>query len=98
MAKQIIKGALYFDGDTVLRAHYSGNFHTVDCTEYKTRKEIKANYSESIAKEFLSNYPITVDGKKYYECEYSPYHTENLELLSDLSPLEFYDDETEFTQ
>jgi len=30
MSKIIIKGLIYTDGDTLLRAHYSGDFHTVD--------------------------------------------------------------------
>ena len=29
------------------------------------------------------------DGTIYYECEYSPYHVEDWELLSDLSDLEY---------
>lgn len=92
----IIKGGIYFDGDTILKAHYSGYFFMVDCTEYKTKKVIKQEYSKETAKEFLNGSYIINEGIKYYECEYSPYGTENLELLSDVSNLEFTDFQNEF--
>lgn len=38
MNKLIIKGAIYTDGETLLRPHYTGEYHTVDCTEYKTEE------------------------------------------------------------
>jgi len=94
--KTIIKGAIYQYGDVLLRAHYSGNFWMVDCTEYKTKEEIKANYDKENAKEFLKGFFLTCDNVKYYECEYSPYQTEEMDLLSDISNVEFYDDETDF--
>jgi len=96
--KTIIKGALYFNGDEILRPHFSGQFHTVDCTQYFTKKHIKENYSKEFYKEATgkdANY-IEYGGVKYYQCEYSPYHTDGMELLSDLSELEFFDNETEF--
>lgn len=97
MSKLIIKGAIYTDGDTLLRPHYSGEYHTVDCTEYKTEDEIRANYSEEFANECIEeSTTLEFDGKTYYQCEYSPYHTENMELLSDLSDLEYYDEQTNF--
>lgn len=92
----IIKGGIYFNGDVILKAHYSGYFFMVDCTEYKTKKQIKSEYSKEIAKEFLNGYYITNDGIKYYECEFSPYYTENLDLLNDVSDLEFTYDQNEF--
>ena len=94
--KQIIKGAIYKDGDVLLRAHFTGYFSAVDCTEYKTKEEIKTNYSKENAKEFLNGFYLTCDGVKYYECEYSPYDTDSMDLLSDLDSIEFYDDKTEF--
>jgi hypothetical protein len=98
MSKTIIKGAIYTDGDELLRPHYSGDFHTVDCTEYKTAKEIRENYSEESFKKFVNEdaFYLTYNEEKYYQCEYSPFHTENFELLSDISELEFYDNETSF--
>jgi hypothetical protein len=96
MTKLIIKGAIYTDGGTLLRPHFTGDFHTVDCTEFKTKEEIKSNYSKENAKQFLSGYYLTYEGVKYFECEYSPYHTEGMELLSDLSELEFFDENTDF--
>lgn len=97
MAKLIIKGAIYTNGDILLRPHYSGDFHTVDCTEYKTEEEIRSDYSEEIANEFIEDSSqLEYEGTTYYQCEYSPYHTENMELLSDLSDLEYFDEETSF--
>lgn len=96
MLHLIIKGAIYTDGETLLRPHYTGNFLFVDCTEFKTKKEIKANYSKEIAKNFTSGTYLTYDGVKYFQCQYSPYHTDNLELLSDLDGLEYFDEETVF--
>lgn len=101
MATQlIIKGAIYTNGEELLRPHYSGEFFMVDCTEYKTKKQIKQKYSKETAKQFLTDgYYLTYEGEKYYECEFSPFNcgTEsNFELLSDLSGLDFYDEETDF--
>lgn len=92
----IIKGGIYFDGDTILKAHYSGFFYMVDCTEYKTKKVIKQEYNKETSKKFLSGEYITNEGVKYYECEYGPHGTENLELLNDVSNLEFTDYQNEF--
>jgi hypothetical protein len=97
MTKLIIKGAIYTDGDTLLRPHYSGEYYIVDCTEYKTEETIRYEYREELANEFIEeSLPLEYEGIKYYECEYSPYHTENMELLSDISDIEFYDEETSF--
>lgn len=97
--KTIIKGAIYTNGEVLLRPHYSGQFHIVDCTEYKTKEQIKEEYSKDIVKQFTGKDAIylTCDGVKYYECEYSPYCVDDdLELLSDIGDLEFFDNETEF--
>ena len=96
MSQLIIKGAIYTDGETLLRPHYTGVFHTVDCTEFKTKKEIKANYSKESLKGFINGQYLTYNGVKYFECEYSPYHTDGLELLSDLDDFEYFDYSTEF--
>ena len=92
----IIKGGIYFNGDVILKARYSGFFSMVDCTEYKTKKQIKSEYDKETAKQFLSGYYIKNEGVKYYQCEYSPYGTENLDLLSDVSDLEFTDNQNDF--
>lgn len=93
----IIKGAIYKSGNTLLQPHFTGQFFMVDCTEFKTKKEIKENYDKSIAKEMLSNQYLTDGGVKYYECQSSPWNcTDDFELLSDLSSLEFINDEYEF--
>lgn len=98
MTKQIIKGLIYSteNKSVLLRPHFSGNFFIVDCTQYKQKKEIKENYSEQLYKQFLKGIYLTYNGKKYYECEYSPYNTDGFKLLSDIGELEFFDDKTEF--
>lgn len=97
--KLIIKGALYLSEDKsmVLGPHYSGEMLIVDCTEFKKREEILENYSEEIALSFLENSPVTVQGVEYFECEYRPHYTEGMELLSDLSSLEFVEDNYDFS-
>ena len=92
----IIKGAIYTDGETLLRAHYTGDFNAVDCTEYKKKAVIKSDYDKETAQEFLKGFYLKYEGEKYFECEYSPYHTSNLSLLSDLSEIEYFDEETSF--
>lgn len=99
MTQLIIKGALYLSGDAtmVLRPHYSGAMFAVDCTEFHKREHILENYSEEDANEFLENSPVTVQGVEYFECEYSPHYTEKMELLSDLSKLEFHEEDYDFS-
>ncbi len=94
--KTIIKGALYFDGDMILRPHYSGEFWMVDCTEYKTKEQIQEEYDEENQTEFLEGSCIENEGIKYFLCEYGPHQTENLELLTDISEIDFFDEETYF--
>jgi hypothetical protein len=94
--KIIIKGAIYSDGEMLLRPHYSGYFSVVDCTEYKKKEQIKEEYSKATAKEMLSNLCLTFRDEEYFECEYSPFNTDDMELLSDLGEIDFFDEETEF--
>ena len=97
MSKLVIKGAIYTDGDMLLRPHYSGEFWMVDCTEYKTKKQMKGNYDKETIKQFIQNGYLEYEGEKYYQCEYSPYTVDDdFILLSDLDNLEYYDEETSF--
>jgi len=100
MRKLIIKGALYFDGSEILRPHYTGEFTAVDCNSYKTKQEIKDNYPKEFYKDATGKDAeyIKKDGVKYYRCEWGPYHTENMYLISDLNlaDLSYHDTETEF--
>lgn len=92
--KLIIKWALYWDGESILRPHFTGDYSMVDCTEYLTQKQFKDRLYPD---DFHKDKPfITYNWVKYYEGEVSPCHTEKLELLSDLSSLEFYDETKEF--
>jgi hypothetical protein len=93
----VIKGALYFDGDLILRPHFSGSFYMVDCTEFKPKEQILSEYSEADAKDILEQEPITYRGVEYFKCEYSPFNVaEDWVLLSDISEVEFFDNETDF--
>lgn len=94
--KTIIAGLIYTNGDELLRPHYSGEFSIVDCTEYKTKEQIKDEYSGKALKTMLSGLCLTYEGVKYYECEYSPFSTDGMELLSDIWVVKHYDEETEF--
>ena len=95
--KTIIKGAIYTNGDCLLRPHFSGNFSIVDCTQYLPKAEIKSNYSKEFYLDCIkNNLKLTYEGKDFYECEYSPYCTDNFELLSEISEIDFFDEETEF--
>ena len=96
MSKLIIKGAIYTDGELLLRPHFSGDFYTVDCTEYKTEELIRAEYSEETANKFIDGKHLHYNDETYYECEHSPSHTQYMELLSDISDLKFHDEETSF--
>ena len=96
MSKIIIKGAIYTDGELLLRPHLSGDFYTVDCTEYKTEELIRSEYSEEQANKFIDGNHLDYDGEKYYECEDARNDSRNMELFSDISDLEFFDEETSF--
>ena len=88
MVRLIIKGALYrVDEDTLVKPHFTGEFHTVDATRYFTKEELESRYGETFIEENKYDF-IEEDGIKYYWAEYSPFHVdEDWELLSDLSEL-----------
>ena len=95
--QMIIKGLIYKCGDELLRPHFSGYYYAVDCTEYKTAKQIRQEYDKETAKNFIKNsLCLTYAGVKYFECEYSPFNVEDFEPLSDISDISFYDEETDF--
>lgn len=94
--KLIIKGAIYTDGDILLRPHFTGEFYMVDCTEYKTESQMREEYEEKHVREFMENVCLEYKGRQYYECEYSPSDTKAMDLLSDLGELEYFDSETIF--
>lgn len=82
----VIKGAQYFDGESILIPHFTGEFYTVDCTEYALKKELKQNYSKEWIKKNKDDY-IEHNGEKYYYAEYGSFYIDNWKLLSDLSDL-----------
>jgi hypothetical protein len=94
----IIAGALYIKGNTVLRAHYTGDFVAVDCGEYETKETIFNQFSKAEAIERTdedANF-IEVNHVKYFECYYGPHNTKGMELLSDLGSLSFFDENDTF--
>lgn len=96
----IIKGLLYkYGDDAILRAHYSGDYVMVDCTEYLTEQGLDdAGYSKEQIADYMSEdgYTLTYDNKTYYQAEYGPYTCDaEMELLSDVSEIEHYDYTTE---
>ena len=87
----VIKGAQYFerDSDIILIPHYTGVFWMVDCDRYYPLDELKEMYSDGYVESVMDNY-IEFEDKKYYYAEYRPWNvTEDWELISDLSELEF---------
>ncbi len=98
----VIQGALYYDSenDEVVRPHSTCHGLAVDCTFYQTKKYINSKklYSEERVKQFTrkgAKY-IKVRGVKYFETESYPKYTKDLVLLSDLSELNFFDEEDTF--
>lgn len=98
MSKLIIKGALYFNGEEIIRPHFTGELFVVDCTQYKTKEQIESEYPTDIVEEFTGDDSCIIHykGNEYYECESGPCHTVDMELLSDLSDIEFFDESTTF--
>jgi hypothetical protein len=86
--KLVIAGAHYFDGDSILIPHYTGEYWAVDCTEYKPIRSLMREYPRSYVEEHKNDY-IEHDGTRYFYAEFGPFHTENMGLISDLSNLTF---------
>lgn len=87
----IIKGAQYFDGESILIPHFTGEFYIVDYTEYVTKDVLKQRYNSHFIKENKDNY-IEHEGEKYFYAEYSPFNvSDSWELLNDVSNLYFQD-------
>lgn len=85
----VIAGAYYYDreDDKILIPHYTGDFRIVDCNEFIRMEELKARYEEEYIKG-VKDYPIELNGEKYYDAEWGPFSVGNWELLSDLSELQ----------
>ena len=90
--KLVIKGAYYFNQDCIIMPHYTGEFFIVDCDEYITEEEIKERYDNNFIEEHKNNY-IEYQDIKYYYAEYNTFNTADFELLSDLSKLEYLEEE-----
>lgn len=89
--KTVIKGAVYKRENDLVIPHQTGEFSIVDCDNYVTMEELKADYDEDYIKEVEDNY-IEYEGVKYYYAEWSPEHvTDDWELLSDISELRMED-------
>ena len=89
--KTVIKGAVYKRENDLVIPHQTGEFSIVDCDNYVTMEELKADYDEDYIKEVEDNY-IEYRGIKYYYAEWSPEHvTDDWYLLSDISELRMED-------
>jgi hypothetical protein len=81
--KTVIKGAVYKRENDLVIPHQTGEFSIVDCDNYVTMEELKADYDEEYIKEVEDNY-IEYRGVKYYYTEWSPEHvTDDWYLLSE---------------
>ena len=81
--KTVIAGAVYKRENDLVIPHQTGEFSIVDCDNYVTMEELKADYDEEYIKEVEDNY-IEYRGVKYYYAEWSPEHvTDDWYLLSE---------------
>ena len=86
----VIAGARYFNGDSILIPHFTGEFYMVDCDEYAPLKTLKAIYSKDYVTQVVEDERyLEHDGVKYYCAESGPFIINDWELLSDLSSLRF---------
>jgi hypothetical protein len=86
----IIKGCFYTDGDQVMQAHFSGFLWAVDCTDYYKWDGFFSQYDRGPSGD---DFTYDYDGETYYSTgDYSPHHTKNLTLISDISSLVFEGD------
>ena len=95
--KTVIKGAYYFDRDNnkILIPHFTGEFWIVDCTEFKTVDDLKANYDDKYIESVIDS-PIELEGEEYYYAESSPCDVGEWELLSDISNIEHIEEDEDF--
>lgn len=74
--KTVIKGAVYKRENDLVIPHQTGEFSIVDCDNYVTMEELKADYDEEYIKEVEDNY-IEYRGEKYYYAEWSPEYVDD---------------------
>ena len=94
----VVKGAYYYDrgSETILMPHFTGDFHTVDCTEYEKMEVLEGEYDKSYIDRVKDDF-IEFEGEKYYYAEYSPRCVDDdWELLSELSELEHGEENFDF--
>ena len=85
--KLVIRGAHYLVNGEILIPHFTGEYITVDCTRYLTKKNFLEICNKKYFKEWKDDY-IEHEGIKYYYAKYSPYDiNEDWELLSELKDL-----------
>lgn len=93
-----IAGAIYYDGqrNSIIIPSFSGDFLIIEVTEYIPFKNWKCRYKEDFIYNNKNNY-IVYNGSKYYYAEsVNIYNNEDIELLSDISELRFFDEKREF--
>jgi hypothetical protein len=83
----IIKGCFYTDGEQIMQAHFSGDMWAVDATDYYKLDDFVSQYDRDPSDD---DFTYEHDGGVYYSTgDYSPHHTKNLTLISDISSLVF---------
>ena len=95
--RTIIKGCIYTNGKELLRPLFSGDYWLCDCMVYLTEGEIMANYNQNIAIDILANDPFRYNGVYYYETYTQLVNTKDFVRLSDISELEFVEENTDLT-
>ena len=96
MKNLVVKGAYYFDGDSVLVPHRTGEYIIVDCDQFLPKKEIKGRYSKEYWQENKNNF-VEIEGEKYYYAEWGPFNiSDEWKLLSDLSELAHFEEKFNF--
>ena len=93
--KLVIKGAWYFDGEALLVPHFTGEYHTVDCSRFLPIGELEALYDKEFIKIAL-DFPYTYNNITYYPAEYMPFVIGDWQLLSDLSELSHTEENYDF--
>ena len=95
----IIKGAVYFDekNDMIVVPHFTGEYHIVDCDTYEQIHVLEEKYDSKYIDRITSNDLFCgYKGNIYYSTQSSPCSVLDWELLSDLSELVYFEEDTEF--
>ena len=91
--KLVICQAIYSYEDYLVVPHFTAEVGIMQCSIYKTKKQLKRDFGKEDAKKFTENSYLTYENVKYYDCDVKCINTEKMELESDLSKLVHYNEE-----